>query len=1041
MKADTVDLSAIFGKPVHYVVPLYQRPYVWTRDLQWEPLWQDVREVADRQLDDTPANDAIPHFLGAVVLEQALVGSGMIDARSVIDGQQRLTTLQLLIAAGRSLAVERGLDGPRQMFEKLLFNESFLVKRDGDQFKVLPTQRDQPAFQEAIGDGVVASSGSHRMHEAYRFFRSSILDWAGEGGDPGVFGRRLEGLSTAVWKRLVVVTIDLDPGDNAQIIFETLNARGTPLLAADLVKNHLFQTATIQGTNVDALYEQHWKVLDTDWWREEIQQGRLKRPRLDTFINHWLAMVGDREVVSHQLFPEFKRYLATGHKLAADVLADLERYGRVYETFEKEPGSSELGQFLYRLNTLEVTTAYPALLWLLGPEGLTDPAERRIALRAIESWLVRRMLARQTTKNYNVVFLALLKRVRDAAKERGRTALGQDVVDFLARLTGESQFWPRAAEVSASLRTLPAYTVLPRGRLRMVLEALEQAMYTTFSEKVVLPTDLTIEHVLPQEWSANWPLPEGADQFQGRLDRDAAKHRLGNLTLITGKLNSSASNAGWIAKRASLRELSVMRISTDIRNAETWNEAAIAERGERLAAVAVGLWQRPDDEAQASAATEVTPGDSAPGSSLEGPPDSEDPAAFASPLAIADEIGVGGELRRIIEVTRELGLYPRPDRNSVMVSPPADKRVYLFTVWPQWAEGGSFKLWKSPAAFAKWLPGVTLEAVHAALGRSEDPGVLLAHDTEGLLEALRRLLPAGALGQSAKERRDALGRLGIERLDRIPDDVLRLVELRAGGAPEPALRFAGGALGFDGAFLRAQQSKGDPWYFQVRHPRFSQVVAYAHPRPGEVRIEYRLPEAHDTYGIATARDNFYGVVMTARDGEGLEIALRLLGDALDRVETVPQKTSTRGPIDESDLFAALGTACSAEGVAAIRVLFDWVGRHGGSFAWGFGDQYPSTTAWFNVEGQWVAVWSCYARSTNPTWDVNFEYLRRKGVSTERMAGLAGSLRQLEGVTPRLAGLEERDYLRRPSLSIDGVVANPGAVQRILSALSELVDEA
>ena len=183
MKADTVDLAAIFGKAVHYVVPLYQRPYVWTRELQWEPLWEDVRQVADRQLDDTHANDSIPHFLGAVVLEQALVGSGMIDARSVIDGQQRLTTLQLLIAAGRSLAVERGLDGPRQMFEKLLFNESFLVRRKGDEYKVLPTQRDRAAFREAIGDGVVASSGGHRMHEAYRFFRTSIHDWAGEGGD------------------------------------------------------------------------------------------------------------------------------------------------------------------------------------------------------------------------------------------------------------------------------------------------------------------------------------------------------------------------------------------------------------------------------------------------------------------------------------------------------------------------------------------------------------------------------------------------------------------------------------------------------------------------------------------------------------------------------------------------------------------------------------------------------------------------------------------------------------------------------------------
>lgn len=884
MKADTVDLAAIFGKPVHYLVPLYQRPYVWTREEQWEPLWQDVQAVADRQLDDSPGNDTIPHFLGAVVLEQALVGSGMIEARTVIDGQQRLTTLQLLVAAARSLAVERELDGPRQMFEKLLFNEGFLVKRTGDELKVLPTQRDRTPFRESVGDGVVASSGSHRMHEAYRYFRSAVLDWAGEGADSDEFARRLEALSTVVWKRVVLVTIDLDPGDNAQIIFETLNARGTPLLAGDLVKNHLFQTATLQGADIDPLYEEYWSVLDTDWWREEIQQGRLRRPRLDTFLNHWLAMSSGSEVVSHQLFPEFKRYLAAGSKQASSVLADLARYGAVYESFEHEPATSALGEFLYRLNTMEVTTAYPALLWLLGPDGIEDAAECRVALTGIESWLVRRMLTRQTTKNYNTVFLALLNRVRDNARTRGSRPTGADVVHHLAGLSGESQFWPTAAGVRASLQTLPAYTVFPRSRLRMVLEALESGLYSGLTEKVVLPNDLTIEHVLPQEWVTHWPLPEEADPFQGRLERDAAKHRIGNLTLVTGRLNPKMSNAPWLEKQAALREHSVMRISTDIRNAETWDEASIAARSGRLADVAVAVWPRPDDTDVPSdhpASTAPPAGEAA---RPAGPPDPEDPSAFAPPLAIADEIGVGKELRRIIQVTREVGLYPRPDRYSVMVSPPADKRMYLFTVWPQWEEGGSFRIWKSPTAFAKWIPGVTLEAAQAALGSSEEAGVLLAGDAEALLEAITDLVPIDWAPPSFEERRTELMSLGIERLDQVPGQVLRLIDQRAGPSPDIALRFAAGTLGFDGVVLRPQQSKGDPWYFQVRHPKFSQVVAYAHPRPGEVRIEYRLPGTHDTYGIATARDNFYGIVLVAADEAAVQIAIQLLGDALSAPE-------------------------------------------------------------------------------------------------------------------------------------------------------------
>lgn len=880
MKADTVDLAAIFGKQVRYMVPLFQRPYVWTREDQWEPLWQDIRAVAERQLDDVPSNDAIPHFLGAVVLEQALVSSKMIESRSVIDGQQRLTTLQLLLAAARSVAAEHQLDKSRQMFEKLLFNESFLVHEDGDQFKVLPTERDRIAFRESVQGGVAASTGVQRIHAAYRFFRGAIIEWAKEGGDPSALGDRLEALSTALWKRLAIVTIDLDPGDNAQIIFETLNARGTPLLAADLIKNHLFQTATIQGAPIDDLYEKHWKILDGDWWREEVQQGRLKRPRLDIFLNHWLAMRTGSEVVSHQLFPEFKRYVADGKKRAEDVLDDLGRYAVVYESFEKEPAQTALGRFLYRLNVMEVTTAYPALLWLLGPEGISDEAERQRALDAIEGWLVRRLLVRATTKNYNVVFLALLKAIRPAAEDARPT--GTDVANHLAGLTGESQFWPTAASVLASLRGLSAYTALPRSRLRMVLEALEAASYTGLTENVILPHDLTIEHVLPQEWAANWPLPEGDDPVLARARRDAAKHTLGNLTLVTGHLNPKMSNAGWIEKREALQNYSVLVISADVRSAETWDESSIAARGDRLAHLALSKWPRPDDVFDLPAAG---PSEEPAPSALVQPDVLPVPTAneggFSSPFAIADRVGVGSQMREIVALAREVGLYPRPDTYSVMVSPPADRRVMLFTVWPQADEDGSFRIWKSPVAFARYVKGITLEAAQEALGSSEAPGVLRATDVDQFLEAVRQLLPAGEMPQASGGTVDpdapSADPLGP------PPNVVRLIEMRASPSSAPnALRFAEEALALDGVQLRVQQSKGDPWYFQVRHRRFSQVVAYVHPRPSELHIQYRLPSTHETYGAGQARDNFYGIVLNVRELADLPVALQLLRDALAR---------------------------------------------------------------------------------------------------------------------------------------------------------------
>jgi hypothetical protein len=257
------------------------------------------------------------------------------------------------------------------------------------------------------------------------------------------------------------------------------------------------------------------------------------------------------------------------------------------------------------------------------------------------------------------------------------------------------------------------------------------------------------------------------------------------------------------------------------------------------------------------------------------------PSGFSSPFAIADDVGVGSQIREIVAFAREVGLYPRPDTYSVMVSPPADRRVMLFTVWPQADEGGSFRIWKSPVAFARYVPGVALEAAREALGSSEAPGTLRGTDVDQFLKAVRQLLPAGEMPQVSDDAIDPDAR-SVDALGP-PAGVVRLIVMRASTSTAPcALRFAEEALALDGVQLRVQQSKGDPWYFQVRHRRFSQVVAYVHPRPSELYIQYRLSSSNETYGVAQARDNFYGIVLKVLELEDLPVALLLLRDALAR---------------------------------------------------------------------------------------------------------------------------------------------------------------
>lgn len=587
MKADTLDLQAVFYKPIRYRVPMFQRPYVWTQERQWEPLWEDMRDLAERLLDGLPHNDDTPHFIGAVVLEQVPQPLIKLESRSVIDGQQRLTTIQILISAARSVAEERGATNEAELLGELTWNDTRLAKDPADRLKVEPTVYDRVAFEDVMhGRDVAADADSDGalIREAYRYFRDQLRDWTA-GSDAGANAEtQLEALRQALWKLVQVVVIDLDGDDNAQVIFETLNARSTPLLAADLVKNLLFRTAMAAGQDAAALYNEYWKPLDGHDWRKMIRQGRLFRPRIDVFVMHWLTMLLGKEVVIHQLYPEFRGHLRSGGQTPADVLAELRRYADVYAAFDTAPHGSPEGRFFYRLQQLDTTTAMPVLLWMFGPDGLNEPHRLR-AVQAMESWIVRRMVCRQTTKRYNVTFLDLLKALKDATAPTDATVIG-----FLRELKGESQYWPNDDEVRAALRSQPIYQTQIRKRLRMLLEALEEARGSDLTEQVQ-HSSLTVEHILPQKWVEHWPLAN--DDPAAAVARDQAKHLLGNLTLVTKALNPTLSNAPWPQKRQTLNERSVLLISADARTADTWDEAAIAARTDRLIEDVLKAWPGP----------------------------------------------------------------------------------------------------------------------------------------------------------------------------------------------------------------------------------------------------------------------------------------------------------------------------------------------------------------------------------------------------------------------------------------------------------------
>lgn len=464
-------------QPQRLVVPLFQRPYVWNQEEQWEPLWNDVARIAERSM-EMPGERRPTHFLGAVVLQQVPGPTGLMQQRTIIDGQQRLTTLQLLLDALHAELNVLGQRTPALRLEQLVSNPEPFRQCSEDRFKVWPTNRDRAAFNAVMGvEPPIAYDDlpykGARLVEAHRFFSLQARQWLGP--DAEGLERRAIALESVLREQLQIVVIDLGQDENAQAIFETLNARGTPLTAADLIKNFVFQRLAESGAPVQEAYERYWRDFETAFWEAEVQVGRMKYPRSAVFLNHWLVARTGREVVAREVFSRFKSFSEfDSGKTMSELLPEVYASAEVYRAFirKSEATGSEidrLGLFGYRSGALESDVVKPLLLWLLDPCEPPVPDEELLkALGAVESWMVRRMLVRATTKGYNRFFADILQHLR--ASDRSR--VGDVLTAFLASQTSDSQYWPDDQEVRAEVRELKAYPKLQRGRLRMVLEAM-----------------------------------------------------------------------------------------------------------------------------------------------------------------------------------------------------------------------------------------------------------------------------------------------------------------------------------------------------------------------------------------------------------------------------------------------------------------------------------------------------------------------------------------------------------------------------------------
>jgi hypothetical protein len=620
MQADPFQIGTVLSEARRLVVPIYQRTYQWTEERQLGKLFDAIVDKANRRL--LGEEGTFPHYMGALLLSpRGNHAFAKLEVFDVVDGQQRLITFQILIAAVRDLARSAGDDQLVSLLTPYLLNtdRNLMSDPEVERFKLQTTKYDRQLFQDLIDldrdtlrsndpesffkNGNIRKSAPLPLM-AWWFFREEAHEFAQEedGEDGYEYGRRLRELSAALLENFRLIVITLGPEDDAQVIFETLNSGGEPLAAMDLVRNDVFHRAIRQGEDPERLMDQRWSEFENSFWKNEATQGRIKKPRIDFFLAHTLAAETGKETGLSELFSRYKAFArARGFATVEEELDTLLLHSPTYRSLVVPPSKGSLANLAKQLLVFDVSTAYPLVFIIAASER--DDDEKAALYKLISSYIVRRALCGLTAKAYNITFVRIAGALRKSGVSNGSLKAA------FAELDGPTVKFPLDNELTDAIATRVQYSAMPTPRLNYVIGELEKVSRDKFDESDGLRGDLTIEHILPDKWASHWPLPDGSfapddyivsgdDPRRDPIDRrEIVKHTLGNLTLLTPSGNPRLGNLPFAvtdkavgrSKREALRG-SLLKMNQEIAACDDWGEKQISERAKILAERAALLW-------------------------------------------------------------------------------------------------------------------------------------------------------------------------------------------------------------------------------------------------------------------------------------------------------------------------------------------------------------------------------------------------------------------------------------------------------------------
>ena len=556
MRANAIKFLAFLHKANQFVIPIYQRSYSWD-EKQCQQLWEDILRVG--------ANDSVAvHFIGSIVYVEGGQSSVSLQAPLlVIDGQQRLTTLSILLEAlARVLKDSEPIDG----FSAKKIRHHFLTNQlEGDDkyFKLLLSDTDKETLKAIVKGIELPKDYSIRIKENFEYFTEKLTDKSAE----------IEQVCNGIAK-LMIVDISLERGqDNPQLIFESMNSTGKALSEADLIRNYILMG--LEPKTQSEIYSELWRPMELDFGQEAY--GEL----FDDFMRHYLTIkTGDIPRLSevYEAFKEYSsKYFSTGGEVRA-LVEDIRKYSKYFVNMAlgKETNSKLKPYFRDLLIDLNYGVVYPLMMEFYSDyeSGVLAESDFQEAIRICESYLFRRSICQIPTNSMNKTFAEFLRYI--------------DKDDYLDSVKAHFlslknyRRYPDDTEFSVEMVQRDLYNFNSRTYLF--------GKFENHDRKEFVPVNsYTIEHILPQNpnLSEEWKKDLGSDW---QSIQQKYLHTLGNLTL-TG-YNSEYSDKAFIEKRDMKGGFSSspLRLNTGLKSINNWNEAAIKARATELATEAVKIW-------------------------------------------------------------------------------------------------------------------------------------------------------------------------------------------------------------------------------------------------------------------------------------------------------------------------------------------------------------------------------------------------------------------------------------------------------------------